>query len=94
MNKVLHVTISETTMKRLMSPHISERGLQGYSALYQGLPAYVVPTTEHFVHIGTVLPQFFMKYVRETPLWKVCEAIFRPRKLRGLNTLALLFRKG
>ncbi|KGO76323.1 hypothetical protein PITC_018460 [Penicillium italicum] len=90
MSKALDGFISETTITRLISPQISEGDVEGYGAPYQHLPAYAKPTTEHFAHIGTALPQFFLKYLRETPLWKVCEAICGPRNFSDLNTLALL----
>jgi pimeloyl-ACP methyl ester carboxylesterase len=40
--------------------------------------------------MGTGIPHFVLRDLRETPLWKICEAICGPRNFSDLNALALL----
>jgi pimeloyl-ACP methyl ester carboxylesterase len=40
--------------------------------------------------MGTGIPRFVLRNLRETPLWKVFEAICGPRNFSDLNALALL----
>lgn len=82
--------MSESTITRFISPEILEGDVEGYEAPYRHLPANARPSVEHFACIGTGIPHFVLRDLRETPLWKICEAICGPRNFSYLNALALL----
>lgn len=90
LTSVLKGHVSESTITRFISPEISQRDDEGYGAPYQHLAAFAGPSVEHFAHMGTGIPQFILRDLRETPLWKICEAICGPRNFSALNALALL----
>lgn len=44
--------------------------------------------------MGTGIPPFVLRDLREKPLWKMCEAFCCPRNFSDLNALALLSERG
>ncbi|KAJ5811821.1 hypothetical protein N7474_008122 [Penicillium riverlandense] len=71
-----------------------EGDVEGYGATYQHLPANARPSVELFPHMCTGIPHFILRDLRETPLWKICEAICGPRNFSALNALALISERG
>ena len=90
LSRVLDGYVSESTITRFISPEILEKDVEVYGAPYQHLPVNARPSVEHFAHMGTAIPHFVLRYLRETPSWKACEAICGPRNFSDLNALALL----
>jgi pimeloyl-ACP methyl ester carboxylesterase len=92
--RVLQGYVSETTITRFISPDILEGDVEGYEAPYRHLAANARPSVEDFAYMGTGIPHFLLKDLRETPPWKIFEAICGPRNFSGLNSLALLSERG
>ncbi|OKP15188.1 hypothetical protein PENSUB_1626 [Penicillium subrubescens] len=89
LTRVLDGYISQSTITRLLLYDIPRRDAKGYGAPYRDLPANVGPSFEPFDHMSIGVPPHLLRYMRETPLWKACEA-FCPKGFAGLNSLALL----
>lgn len=89
LTRVLTGYVSQPTITRLVLYEVPGRDAKGYGAPYRHLPANAGPSFEPFAHVSTGIPPLFLRYLREKPLWKVCEA-FCPKSFSGLNTLALL----
>lgn len=89
LTRVFNGYVSESTITRFISPEILEGDVEGYGAPYQHLPANARPS-ELFAHMGTGIPHFVLRDLRETSLWKICEAICGPSNFSDLNALALL----
>lgn len=88
--RVLQNHVSESTIMRFISPEVSRRDAESYVAPYQHLPESAGSSVEHFAHLGTGIPHVLLKGLRETPPWKICEALCGPRNFSDLNMLALL----
>lgn len=87
--RVLDGYISQSTITRLLLSDIPRRDAKGYGAPYRDLPSKAGPSFENFNQMSIGVPPLFLRYLREEPLWKACEA-FCPKGFAGLNSLALL----
>ncbi|KAJ5151453.1 uncharacterized protein N7482_010705 [Penicillium canariense] len=94
LSRVLDGYVSESTITRFISPDILEGDVEGYEAPYRHLSANARPSVEDFAYMGTGIPHFLLKDLRETPLWKIFEAICGPRNFSELSALALLSERG
>lgn len=90
MTAVLDGYVSQSTITRFISPHISERDVECYEAPYQDLPAATRSSVERFSRYAPGIPHFVLRGLRETQGWKLCEAILGTRNFSDLNALALL----
>ncbi|KAJ5369353.1 uncharacterized protein N7496_009113 [Penicillium cataractarum] len=89
LSRVLDGYISQSTLTRLLLYDVPRRDAKGYGAPYRDIPANARPSFEPFDHISIGVSPHILRYMREKPLWKACEAIC-PKGFAGLNSLALL----
>ncbi|CEL03949.1 hypothetical protein ASPCAL05085 [Aspergillus calidoustus] len=87
---ILDGHVSQSRITEFMSPHISEQDLKVYGAPYQDLPASTRSSADRWARLAPGIPHFVLRRLRETPVWKWCEAVLGPRNFSALNTLALL----
>ncbi|EAW13696.1 haloalkane dehalogenase family protein [Aspergillus clavatus NRRL 1] len=80
----------ESAVMRFLSPNISQKDLEGYTAPYQQLPGSAKSSIYRFSHMAPVVPRIILNCMRQTWLWKLAEGLAGPSHFDNLNAQARL----
>ncbi|KAJ9245680.1 hypothetical protein DTO271D3_4144 [Paecilomyces variotii] len=86
--------LPESGVMRFMSPHLPQKEIEGYEAPYRDFPLNSKAGVFRFAHIAPGMPEFVLRSLRETWLWKLGEGLCGPIHFSSLNAQTSLSARG